>query len=161
MARNNANPTVDGLLRIYVRGPQPAGPDPLGDNYVKEIRSVLRPRYERRQAALYSDKPEKERKANAASLTEGLMGRRFMDVHPGSWEAQFLLEAILKVESTRDLARVGLEYACSGGFRNESQARDAYARAPAKLREINAVVISDGVKAQLDRALRCQEGRRA
>lgn len=161
LARSNGSPTVDGLLRIYVRGGQPAGPDPLGDKYVKEIRSVLGPRYERRQATLYPDKPAKERTAEAAALTEGLMGQRFLDIHPGSWEAQFLLESILKVESTRDLARVGLEYACTGGFRNERQARDAYARAPGKLREIEAVVTSAGVKAQLEKALRCGEARRA
>lgn len=161
LARSNGNPTVDGLLRIYLRGPQPAGDDTLGAYYVQEIRSVLRPRFERRQAAVHADKPEKERKANAESLTEGLMGRRFLDIHPGSWEAQFLLEAVLKVESTRDMARIGLEYACSGGFRNVEEARGKYAAAPAKLREITAVVTSPEVKKQLESVLRCEEARTA
>lgn len=162
MARNNGSPTVDGLLRVYVRGTLKKGePDPLGDNYVREIRMVLKPRIARRQAMLEPDKPLQDRLADAASLTEALMGRQFLAIHPGSWDAQMLLDSVLKVESTRDLARIGLEYSCGGGWRNEAEARAAYAGAPGKLARIDAVVGSAAVRAQMEKLLGCAGGRRA
>jgi hypothetical protein len=125
LARNNGNPSLDSLLRIYVGA------------------------------------PTAQRAKTVVSLSEGLMARRFLDVHPGSWEAQYIIEAILKVESKRDLARVGLEYSCSGGFRNEAAVRSLYAVFPGKLKEIDSIVGSADVKAQLESVLGCEAGRQA
>lgn len=156
LARNNKNPTVDGLLRIYV-----GGSAAHRANYVVEIRRVLKPIYHRQLELTNPDMPEAERAKTAASLTEGLMARHFLDVDPGSWDAQYILEAVLKVESTRDLARVGLEYSCSGGFRNEAMVRRIYASAPWKIKEIDALVGSAAAKAQLESVLGCKKGRMA
>ena len=156
LARCNNNPTVSGLLRIYVGGS--AG---HSANYVAEIRRVLKQIYSRHLEFTNSEMPEAERAMTAASLTEGLMARRFLDVHPGSWDVQYILEAVLKVESTRDLARVGLEYSCSGGFINEASVRNFYSSAPWKIKKIDALVNSVNVKKQIESILGCEEGKRA
>jgi hypothetical protein len=64
------------------------------------------------------------------------------------------LEAILKVESTRDMARIGLEYGCDG-WHNREEAEKAYAADAGKLNRIHDILGSSAVKAQLNALLGC------
>ncbi len=162
IAKNNGSPTVDGLLRVYVRGVLKKGePDPLGDNYVREIRTVMKPLMRQLDEVVQPDASEQDHNSNAGSMTEGLMGKPFLEIHPASEQARILQESILKVESTRDMARIGLEYACGKGFRNEAEARAAYAGMAGKLAQIDAIVNSADVAKQLDAVLGCDEASRA
>jgi hypothetical protein len=155
LAKHNHNPTVDGLLRVYVRGRLEAGkPDTLGDNYVREIRRVLSPIFVQRRRLTAPDLPEAERKGDADALTEGLMARQFLSIHPGDMDMVALLEAVLRVESTRDMARIGLEYGCKG-WRNRDEVEKAYAFQAGKLNRIKDILDSTAVKAQLDALLGC------
>jgi len=155
LAKPSPNSTVDGLLRVYVRGTPKAGkPDTVGDDYVRNIRRVLSSIFMQRRRLTAPDLPEAERKGDADALTEGLMARQFLSIPPGSMDMMALLEAVLRVESTRDMARIGLEYGCKG-WRNQDEVEQAYARDTSKLNRIKDILDSAAVKAQLDVLLGC------
>jgi hypothetical protein len=155
VAKNNNNPTVDGLLRAYRRGSPEAGkPDEVGKKYVQEIRRVLSPIFVERRRLTAPDLPEAQRKGDADALTERLMARQFLSIPPGDMDMGVLLEAISRVESTSDMARIGLEYGCKG-WRNRDKVEKAYADQAGKLKRIKGILDSTAVKAQLDALLGC------
>jgi hypothetical protein len=155
VAKNSNNPTVDGLLRVYVRGKPAAGkPDTAGNEYVQQIRSVLSPIFMQRRRVTAPELPEAQRKGDADAQTERLMARPFLSIPPGDLDMTALLEAVLRVESTRDMARIGLEYGCKD-WRNRDEVEKAYASQTGKLNKIHDVLKSTEVKAQLNALLGC------
>lgn len=151
LARANGNPRVGEVLRIYYGISDPTA----RQKYEDDIRTRLARSYASRLSMTDPGLAPAERDQRATQLANGLLQRKFLDLERFvTFDSEYLTSAVLDVESTRDMARVGLLYTCEG-FGNRDQVRRIYAADAGKLREIEALVGSPAVASQLDGVMGC------